>query len=688
MSDPLQLPQTLNQANLEKVEQQCQRILAEQPHHLQALHLLGLVYQQTGRTEKAVATLRQALQIKPDFSEAHYNLGKILHDQNDLDHAVQHFQQAVLLKPDFPEGHFNLANALRDQGQWLQAVLSFQEALHLRPSYAKAHNNLGNLFLRVGFVEEAVRHLQQAVAQAPRSLTFQTNLTAALKEQQKAQHLAGSEHQVSQKDKLQTSLAISLARQADTLAAQGELEKARYYFERSLAIQPAFAEVLVNLGVLLGRQEKHQEAVDRYQEALRLKPEFVEAYVNLGSSLKELGRWTEATAALEQARGLNPLLPEIYINQASVFLAKGKLPEAEHQFRQALDLKPDDMEVWSSLSITLAFQGKQEEALQVLDRALTLKPHNGKAHYQKAMLLLAQGNLEAGWREYEWRWQCKEFGKRSFAKPRWEGESLEGKTILLHAEQGLGDTLQFLRYAPWVQKRGGKVFLEVPKALLPLLQPYGSVDGLVAQGTPLPLYDVHVPLMSLPGIFGTTLASIPAGVPYLFAQPQRIEKWRQGLPKGRKVGICWQGNPQNKGDGYRSIPLQEFAPLAHVPGMHLISLQKGKGEEQLGEVGQELGIISLGKSWDEEGAFLDTAAVLTHLDLVITCDSALAHLAGAMGRPAWLALSSVPDWRWLQQRSDSPWYPTLRLFRQKKLGAWKEVFEQMAAALQNERDVS
>jgi hypothetical protein len=300
------------------------------------------------------------------------------------------------------------------------------------------------------------------------------------------------------------------------------------------------------------------------------------------------------------------------------------------------------------------------------------------------MLWLVQGNLEEGWPEYEWRWRCKDAFERAFDQARWDGSPLNGRTILLHAEQGLGDTIQLVRYAPMVHERGGGVVLECQKPLERLLARSPGIDQLVTQGSALPSFDVHLPLLSLPGVFRTTLATVPGTAPYVFADPDLVEYWRQELStlSGRRIGIVWQGSPTYNSDTRRSIPLTEFAPLARVPGVHLISLQKGLGVEQLKALPEGFRVLDLSERLDQTaGPFMDTAAVIMNLDLVIAPDTAIAHLAGALGARVWVALATSPSWRWLLDRDDSPWYPTARLFRQRENGSWLGVMEQIAEAL-------
>jgi hypothetical protein len=300
------------------------------------------------------------------------------------------------------------------------------------------------------------------------------------------------------------------------------------------------------------------------------------------------------------------------------------------------------------------------------------------------MVWLSQGNYEQGWTEFEWRWRCKGFALRPFTQPAWDGSSLADKAILLHTEQGAGDTIQFVRYSPLVKERGARVILECPARLIPLLKSCRGIDAWVAQGALLPAFDVHLPLLSLPRIFGTTVTTVPTGVPYLAADSQRVERWRRELAPlhAFKVGIVWQGNPEYLADYRRSPPLALYGLLARVPGVQLFSLQKGDGIEQFADITGEFLVTDLGGRSDVVGgAFVDTAAIMPNLDLVITSDTATAHLAGALGVTTWVPLSYAADWRWLLDREDCPWYPTMRLFRQAELGNWKPVFERVAREL-------
>jgi hypothetical protein len=341
-------------------------------------------------------------------------------------------------------------------------------------------------------------------------------------------------------------------------------------------------------------------------------------------------------------------------------------------------------EAHNNLGTVLKEQGNLEEAIACFERALQIEPDCAAAHWNRALIDLLTGDFARGWREYAWRWQTTQQVRRPFPQPEWDGQPLAEKTLLLHAEQGLGDTIQCIRYAPWVKQRAARVIVECQRPLFRLLSGFPGIDQLVAQGDALPQFDVQLPLLSLPGIHGTNGENVPARNPYLFAAAELVQRWRQRLSalEGVKIGISWQGNPKYASDRYRSIPLIQFAALAEIPGVCWISLQKGLGAEQLGAAGDCFRVRDFAAELDEaSGPFMDTAAIMRNLDLVITSDTVNAHLAGALGVPVWVALPFVPDWRWLLNRSDTPWYPTMRLFRQGKAGDWPGVFADLQAAL-------
>jgi hypothetical protein len=329
-------------------------------------------------------------------------------------------------------------------------------------------------------------------------------------------------------------------------------------------------------------------------------------------------------------------------------------------------------------------ENRAREALAAFDAAIRLKPDHPNSHFGRGLAFLVLGDLETGFPEYEWRTKCKDFVPRGMPGLVWDGSPLGQRTILLHAEQGFGDTIHFVRYASLVKKMGGTVIVECQPALTRLLARTPGIDRLIAQGAPLPFYDVQASLLSLPPILHTTSATVPADVPYVTPDERLAEQWRQELNTvpGFRIGISWQGNREHKRDSVRSIPVREFSPLAQVEGVRLFSLQKGQGSEQLREVVGRFDVIDWTDRLDETaGPFMDTAALMKSLDLIITSDTANAHLAGALGVPVWVVLPFAPDWRWQLDREDSPWYPTMRLFRPRAQTQWGEVFQRVASEL-------
>ncbi len=377
--------------------------------------------------------------------------------------------------------------------------------------------------------------------------------------------------------------------------------------------------------------------------------------------------------------------PAAVLNQANLHFESGAFDEAVAGYLRAIALKPDFVDAHSNLGNVLRRQGRVEEAIAACRRAIALNPDFAPAHLNLALALLLNGDFDEGWREYEWRWQggTKDLKPRDLRRPRWRGEDLRGKTLLLHAEQGLGDTLQFARFAPMMAMRGAKVMLAVQPPLVALLRDAQWPNVRVNDGAKLSGFDFELPLMSAPAVLGMTEKTIPPTVPYLAADADRVASWRKRLPRDTfNIGIVWQGRPEAKIDPRRSFPLRHCAALCRIGGVSVISLQKGHGLDQLDSLPAGMKIERLDPDFDNgPGAFLDSAAIMKSLDLIITADTATAHLAGALARPVWIALPQVAEWRWLTRRDDSPWYPTARLFRQGGAADWDEVFARMAREL-------
>jgi tetratricopeptide (TPR) repeat protein len=609
--------------------------------------------------------------------------GATLFGQGRFTEAVEQFRQAVRLQPGSPEALNNLGVALKELGQLEEAVASLRQAQLLRPDYAEAHNNLGVALKAQGKLADAVTCYQQALRLQPQDAEVCTNLGNALREQgQREQALACYQEAL----RLRPGYARAHMNLGNLLQEQGHLEQALACYQQAVVLRPDSAEAHTNQGNVLKELGQLAEAVACYECALRRKPDLPEAHMGVGLTLQQQGQHEKAHVHLQRAVRLKPNSAETHNSLGVALQDQGQLAEAQACYEHALRLQPDYARAHANLAAVLQEQGRLEQALASYGQALCLTPDDAEVHWNRALTWLLAGDFEQGWPEFEWRWRLKKNPLPQVDQPPWDGSPLEGRTILLYAEQGLGDTLQFIRYAPLVQERGGRVVVKCPAAWIPLLRRCPGIDELVAQGSPLPSFAVWAPLLSLPRILGTTLATIPASIPYLSADPQLTDYWGQELASmaSCKIGIGWEVNPRFRRLNHRRcIPLVEFAPLARLQGVRLFSLQKESGVEQLRGVADVFPLTDLGSRLDETaGAFMDTAAVMQHLDLVVCADISLAHLAGALGVPVWLALPVAPNWRWLLEREDSPWYPTMQLFRQRHWGDWTEVFQRLATALE------
>ena len=468
---------------------------------------------------------------------------------------------------------------------------------------------------------------------------------------------------------------------------QGKIFEAMSTLQQVLQIDTRHAEAYNNVGVLLAQHNRFAQAIECFRRALGSKPSFEDARRNLNQAISDQERQGNDCVPMSVPFQVPLAAAELYYSQGIALLGNGQLMDAEKALRQALQINPDHAMSHYGLGLAAAEQGELEDALTSVERALKYAPQSADLRYDRARLLLQLGDFERGWTEFESRWQALGAEQRTFPQPLWNGDLLDGRTILLHGEQGIGDVFQFIRYASLVKIRTqGKVLVACPTSLHRILSSCPGIDAMVEMGPDYPPFDVHAPLMSLPGLFKTTLETIPNSVPYLFPPQERIEYWKQDLEgiRGFKVGIVWQGSPTYKWDHQRSIPLQHFASLASVPGVRLISLQKGPAAEQLRTVADKWPIIDFDRRLDEHsGAFVDTAAVMKNLDLVVAADTSAAHLAGALGVPVWLAQWQVPEWRWLQGKVTSPWYPSMRLFPQSRRGDWEELFGRMASQLRS-----
>lgn len=504
------------------------------------------------------------------------------------------------------------------------------------------HNNLGEALRAVGRYEDAEASYRRAIALDPANADAYSNLGAALE---------------------------ALGRSID----------AEQNYARAIAIDAGHAEAHTNLGNLLLTRYRSDDAIGHFRHALASAPNLVAAHCGLGNALRQQDNHADAEAAYRRALAFDPNDAPSLSNLGIALNAQGRTLEALAAYDRALAVDPNLAEVYVNIGTLHYEQGDMKKAWAATEKALAINPDLPRAHLNKGLIHLVEGDYARGWKEFQWRLRLPESRAGKFSGPLWDGGDIAGKTILLRAEQGIGDNIMMLRYVPLLAARGARVVLDMPRTVRAVIGGLEGVAHVVADGEPLPSFDCHMPLMGLPGAFGTTLDTVPANIPYLSVDAGKIERWRTRIgEKGLRVGIIWQGSKSYGADRMRSIPLRHFLPLAEVSNVRLISLQQKIGLDQLAAL-PDANI----ESFDGVDAepFADTPAILMSLDLVVTADSSVGHLAGALGRPVWVALAHMPDWRWQLARTDSPWYPKTRLFRQKSPGDWPGVFAEIARAL-------
>ncbi len=480
-----------------------------------------------------------------------------------------------------------------------------------------------------------------------------------------------------------------LARQLQqgvALHQEGKFQEAREHYETVLRKAPRNLDALHLLGVIAAQTQNNARALELFDQALKVSPRYADAWSNRGIALKNLKRFVPALESFEKALVLKPDFAAAHVNRGIVLQELGCFDAALSSYDQALKLNPDFAEAVFNRGCVLNELSRFGEAIDHYDRSLALRPGYPDARFSKSIALLRQGTFEAAWPLYESRGDVENsgFNKRVFAAPVWRGkESLEGKSILLLTEQGMGDNIQFCRYAKLLHAQGARVLLETPRPLMQLFAGLAGVNALVEKGSAPAAIDYHCPLLSVPLALNTTLATIPAPCAYIMADPAKAQAWNTRLGNGTKprVGLVWSGNTAHKNDANRSLSLQLL--LSHLPTeCEYISLQK----EVRPVDRQALAQGNLAHFGDDLHDFSDTAALCAQLDVVLSVDTSVAHLAGAMGLPTWLMLPFLPDWRWLLDRDDSPWYPTVLLFRQSESRSWEPVLARVASKLQKLAD--
>jgi tetratricopeptide (TPR) repeat protein len=680
---------SLHQAgHLDEARQRYEAALALDPEHFDALHMLGVFCIQTRQMDAALQLIGRAIAIRPDAVAAYGNLANALNSLGRHEEALAVCDRAIAIEPAFAPAHGNRGQALRALGRTEEALASYDRVLALKPT-AGAHQNRATLLRDLGRLEDALASYERAIALAPNDADAHRSRGVTLADLGRAEEaLLSYEQAIALKPAFaeahfsRGAALRQLGRPAEALASQ----------DRALALNPDYAEAHCNRANALVDLKRFEEALSSYETAIALRPTYFEAFSNMVVPLRELKRPQEAVAAADRSIAIRPDYAEAHSNRGTALSLLRRLDEALESFEATIALKPDYAPAYNNKGVALFELRRLDDAMASYHRAIALNPEFADAHHHQAMCRLALGDFARGWAQFEWRWRTPQFedGRRHQDKPLWLGrEALEGRTILLHGEQGFGDTLQFCRYATDVAARGAKVVLEVQPGLERLLSRLQGVDQVVRLGAAIPPCDFQTPMMSLPLALGGVAPEAGKG-PYLAADPQDVAAWRARLATSgkRRIGLCWAGGFRpdllvaDSADKRRSLPLEAFAPLAGVDGVEIYSLQKGPPAAQLTE--------ALARGWDgppildltaELNDFADTAALVANLDLVITCDTAIAHVAGGLGVPVWILNRFDTCWRWMADRDDSPWYPSARLFRQTTAGDWAGVVQRVTDEL-------
>jgi tetratricopeptide (TPR) repeat protein len=647
-ADALQRAQALAQAgDLAGAAELCRFVLERIPAHFYALFLLGTIESQRARFAEAEKFLAQAVRLNPRSPEALTLLGDTLSELKRHGEAIAALDRALAHQPRNPTALIYRGIACAQSGREDDALADFTRALALDPRSVFALHNRANVLIARNRLDDARRDVEALLAIAPEYGPAINNR------------------------------ALLLLRAGNAGAALAEID-------RALHRSPGDAGLMHTRAMALAKQGRGEEALAAFDDAIAADPARAEFHLGRGNVLMEMKRNAEAQKAFEAALACDPACAQAALSCGNLAMDRNDLDDALRWCARAIGASPDYAAAFLLRGNILLHLGRGPDAFAAYDAALAAQPDYAEAHYHRGSALLLHGRFAEGWRECEHRWAVADcpFPRPVLQAAEWRGEDLAGKSLVVFAEQGLGDTIMFARFLPLAVALGARVTFLCHPHLIKLFAPLARTVDLIAISEADRHYDFQCALMSLPERLGVGADSLPACVPYLFADEAATAAWRGRIgARGLRIGIGWQGNPAGQIDKGRSIPLSCFAPLGAVAGARLISLQKNHGLDQMAGLPETMRVETLGAFDEGPDAFIDSAAILKNLDLVITSDTALAHLAGALGVPVWVALKQIPDWRWMLGRDDSPWYPSMRLFRQPARGDWDSVFAGMTAAL-------
>jgi tetratricopeptide (TPR) repeat protein len=627
---------------------QCyQQVLAQDPLQARTLYKLGFAQKELGLPADAQHALMRAAVVDPSIVDTWYILGEIALSITPPTQATIHFQRCIALDPQFEAAYSYLCQILLAGLRFDEAAALLTKALHYFPDSTQFHFLLGNIHFERKQFAEAAKHLQCVIVMTPDNANAYANLALAFEKLQRPD--AG-------------------------LAA----------IVRARTLQPDCAEWHLNEGNLLQQCGRNDEAIEILHRALALRDQYAEAHANLGAIYQKTWQLDLAESHYRSAQSLQPGSAEYHFNLGAVLQAKMQFDTAIDAYQATITLNPTHDRARLNLASIYTIQRQFSEAFVQIESVISDTPDHADAHWNKATILLLLGDFTQGWQEFEYRWKTSTWQEsQTLTHPQWTGqEDLAGKTILLFVEQGMGDTIQFIRYATELKKRGATIVAEVQPALTRLLTGVTGVDAMYARGTmpyTLPI-DYQCALMSLPLALGTQVDTIPNAIPYIHVAEDKVSHWKQQFADldGPRIGLVWAGNPDHKNDRNRSTSLRTLAPLFDVAGLHFLSLQKEIPQADRHLLDNTAVMQDLSQNLTD---YVETAAIIANLDLVISVDTSVAHLAAAMGKPVWMLLPTNPDYRWLLDRSDSPWYPTITLYRQSRIGEWTDVIASICTNL-------
>ena len=629
----------------QKAKECYEGVLKSQPRNFDGLRFLATLFLQAGHYLEAIELFNKAALIKKTDASIFSNKGNALKELGRFDEALESYNKSLVLKPKFAEAFSNRGITLQELHRLDEALASFDQAIQLKPEFAEAHSNKALVLHKLKRFEETLISCDKAIALKPDYVEAHSNRGIALQE-------------------------------------LNRLDEALQNFDHAIALNPNYAVAHFNRGFVLNELRRFHEAVESYDKALALNPTYAEAYFNRAIPLNELNRFDEALESCDRAIQLKPSFAEAYCNRGIALKDQKRFEEALQSFNKAIELAPQFAEAYSNRGLALKELRHIDAAINSYDQAIALKPEVAEFYFNKATALILTGQYLEGWEIFEWRVKGKNVGDiySRHNKHPWRGqENIQGKKLLIHHEHGLGDTIQFCRYVPLAEALGAEITLEVPENLVSLISTLKPQINVVAQGTSLPEMDACCPIMSLPHVFKTTVETIPSPTPYLFSDKTKVAAWKQKLGQSKKlrVGLVWSGDIVHRNDHNRSIRLQEMVSLTDLP-LEWHSLQKEYRSYDLDVIHQHQEIK---QHQDDIVDFSDTAALVECMDLVISVDTSIAHAAGAIGKPVWILMPFTPDYRWMLDRKDCPWYATAELFRQNPNRQWADVLQNVKAEL-------